>query len=318
MVRPAAPTLKRSPGSSGWRDGSARRVRRPRGAGAPARRRSRLAPICVRNPGQPSARLGTPPTLPYSRARDSSGAVAAASRPLHAASEARERRYTGDHHPGRLVTHRREARAHRPRGRAGGARPGRARAHQDLPRHARGEDHGARDHVRHQHRHRRVQRDRARRRPGAAVPALPRLQPRRRHRRAGAGRGRARRHGGARQRPRPRQLRQPPGDHADTGGAAEQGRHAGHELQGLGGRLRRPRPDGPDGARHDGRGRLLLPGRAYAQPRGARARRHPDPGTRGARRPRHHQRLQRPHRHERAALLTTPTAGCARPRSPRR
>ena len=55
-----------------------------------------------------------------------------------------------------------------------------------------------------------------------------------------------------------------PGDHADARRAAQQGRDAGHELQGLGGRLRRPRPDGPDGARHDGRGRLLLPGRAHA------------------------------------------------------
>ena len=68
-------------------------------------------------------------------------------------------------------------------------------------------------------------------------------------------------------------------------------------------RLRRPRPDGPDGARHDGRGRVLLSGRAHAQPRGARARRHPGPRAGGARRPRHHQRLERPHRHERAALL---------------
>ena len=196
--------------------------------------------------------------------------------------------------------------------------PAAARAHQGLPRDARGEDRGARDHVRHQHRHRRVQRDRARRRPGAAVPALPRLQPRRRHRRAGADRGRARRHGGARQRPRPRQLGQPPGDHADPGRAAQQGRHAGDELQGLGGRLRRPRPDGPDGARHDGRGRVLLPGRAHAQPRGARARRHPGPRAGGARRPRHHQRLQRPHRHERPALLRRRPLARARPRSPRR
>ena len=39
-----------------------------------------------------------------------------------------------------------------------------------------------------------------------------------------------------------------PGDHADPRRAAQHGRHAGHELQGLGGRLRRPRPDGPDGA----------------------------------------------------------------------
>ena len=212
------------------------------------------------------------------------------------ASDPRERRHTGDHHPGRLVAHRREARAHRPRGRAGRARPGRRRAHQRLPRDARGEDRGARDHVRHQHRHRRVQRDRARRRPGAAVPALPRLQPRRRHRRARADRGRPRRHDGAHQRPRPRQLRQPAGDHADARRAPEQGRHAGHELQGLGGRLRRPRPHGPDGARDDGRGRVLLPGRAHAEQGGARARRHPRPGAGGARRPRHHQRLQRPHR----------------------
>ena len=73
--------------------------------------------------------------------------------------------------------------------------------------------------------------------------------------------------------------------------------------KGLGGRLRRPRPHGSDGAGHDGRGRVVLPGRAHAQRRGHRARRHPRPGAGGARRPGHHQRLQRPHGDERAALL---------------
>ena len=65
----------------------------------------------------------------------------------------------------------------------------------------------------------------------------------------GADRGRPRGHGRPHQRPRPRQLRLPPRDHADARRDAQRGRHAGHVLQGLGGRLRRPRPDGPGGAR---------------------------------------------------------------------
>ena len=41
-----------------------------------------------------------------------------------------------------------------------------------------------------------------------------------------------------------------------------------------------------------------------------------DPRPAGPRRPGHDQRRQRAHRHERPAASTTPTAGCARPRSP--
>ncbi len=52
-----------------------------------------------------------------------------------------------------------------------------------------------------------------------------------------------------------------------------------------------------------GEGECLLRGRADAHPRGDGARRHPGPWAGGARRPRHHQRLQRPHGDERAALL---------------
>ena len=173
--------------------------------------------ICVRNPGHVPARLGIRLTLAYSRARVSCGAVRGP-----AGRRARRLRPPRGDTPvtitldGSSLTVEKLVRIAR-EGEQVELDPAAARAHQGLPRHARGQDQGARDHVRHQHRHRRVQRDRARRRPGAAVPALPRLQPRRRHRRARADRGRARRHGGAHQRPRPRQLGQPAGDHADAG-----------------------------------------------------------------------------------------------------
>ncbi len=86
---------------------------------------------------------------------------------------------------------------------------------------------------------------------------------------------------------------------ADPGRDAEQGRHAGGVPEGLGGRLRRPGADGPDGAAADGRGRGLLPGRAPAGPRGDGAGRHPHPRPAGPRRAGGDQRLEPADRHER-------------------
>ena len=110
------------------------------------------------------------------------------------------------------------------------------------------------------------------------------LQPRRRHRRAGARSStcappwpaaiNVHAHGNSGCRP---EITQTLVEHAQPG------RHAGRLREGLGRRLRRPRPDGPDRAAADGRGRGLLPGRAparRARPWSAPA--SPSPGCRRA------------------------------------
>ncbi len=142
--------------------------------------------------------------------------------------------------------------------RKSGTRPRSPGAHQSLPRHAGGETGCPRDHVRHQHRHRRVFGEDPLRRAGEGIPEISHLQPRRRDRRPGSGRARARRAGGTHQRPCAWEFRLPSRDHADPGGDAQQGRHAGGLQERLGRRLRRPGSHGAGHAPADGGGRSLL------------------------------------------------------------
>ena len=62
-------------------------------------------------------------------------------------------------------------------------------------------------------------------------------------------------------------LRLPGRDSRDLRGDAQRRRHAGRLREGQRRRLRRPGADEPDRAVPDGRGRVLLPGRAHADPR---------------------------------------------------
>ena len=182
--------------------------------------------------------------------------------------------------------------------------PGRAPANPRLPDHARGEAGRTRNHVRHEHRHRRVLREAAERRAGEGVPAVSRLQPRGRDRRAVPGRARARRDRGAHQRARPRQLGLPARYHADVRGNAQQGRHARCLPEGIRGRVRRPRADGAARAAADGRRRSLST-RASGCPAPKRCDRAgiAIPGLARARRARGHQRVEPADRHVRPPPL---------------
>ena len=117
--------------------------------------------------------------------------------------------------------------------------------HPRMPRHARREDRGARDHVRHQHRHRRVLRGRAHRRAGQLfqralvynhAAGIGEPAPQEVVRGAMAGRINVHAHGNSGIRPEITQT---------LVAMLNERRHAGRLPEGLGGRLRRPRPHGP-------------------------------------------------------------------------
>ena len=183
------------------------------------------------------------------------------------------------HRSGRKQSDHRVSGPHRAVRREGGARAGGTRAHQGVPRHAGGEARGPRDHVRHQHGHRRVLGEDPHRRSGQGLPALSRLQPRGGDRRSPAPIEHVRgAHGGPRQRARARQLGLPAGDHAHVHRDAQQGRDARRVPERVRGRVRRPGADGPARAPVHGRRGGVLSGRAAPGRRG-----HEAGGDRGAR-----------------------------------